>query len=164
MVTTLNLREGNICATFHGFQDTAIVIAVEEVPDDGLDAPVRCDSSSHWQVCLPQCFQFRLRVVPELHCPVVCHRLEKLANEVTYKRYNETLQCLGGGVATLGESSRIVDVLFGKTEPMINEKVPQWTPINKGVTEAQHLSFCMSCLLLPSSDFAWPLSHRSPLS
>eukprot|EP00873_Tetraselmis_striata_P035127 jgi/Tetstr1/455391/TSEL_042223.t1 len=85
-------------------KDTEIVVAVEELPDDGLDVPLR---------------------------------LERLANDITFKRYSSTLQSLSGGQAALGPASRIVDVLFGRAEPRFHDKCPPWTPMNKGLDESQ---------------------------
>eukprot|EP00191_Tetraselmis_sp_GSL018_P008500 CAMPEP_0177616496 /NCGR_PEP_ID=MMETSP0419_2-20121207/24197_1 /TAXON_ID=582737 /ORGANISM="Tetraselmis sp., Strain GSL018" /LENGTH=490 /DNA_ID=CAMNT_0019114579 /DNA_START=53 /DNA_END=1522 /DNA_ORIENTATION=+ len=82
-------------------KDAAILVAVDEAPEEGLDRPLR---------------------------------LEKLANEVTYRRYRQTLVSLSACAAG-GEPSRLVDIAFGRAQPGFQP--PRWTPLNKGLDESQ---------------------------
>ncbi|CAL5218349.1 g9 [Coccomyxa viridis] len=84
----------------HRVWDTSIVVAVEEMPDEGLEQPLR---------------------------------LDKLANEVTYKRLRETLEALRGAQA----SSVLVDVLFGRAMPRFVQNPPAWTMRNARLDASQ---------------------------
>ncbi|KAK9808936.1 hypothetical protein WJX72_006613 [[Myrmecia] bisecta] len=64
-------------------------------------------------------------------------RLEKLANEVTYKRLKETLQTLARGVHQEGPAGALVDVMFGRSPPRFLNNAPPWTPFNTGLDESQ---------------------------
>lgn len=150
-------------------QDTEIVVAVEELPDDGLDVPLRCAGGGGCMaLCQTRCQAMRTlcarrtpngrgatrRVsVPYRSCSrtwVYRHmhgrRLERLANDITFKRYSSTLQSLSGGQAALGPASRIVDVLFGRAEPRFHDKCPPWTPMNKGTAGAAHAATFLQCV------------------
>ncbi|KAF6264977.1 P-loop containing nucleoside triphosphate hydrolase protein [Scenedesmus sp. NREL 46B-D3] len=68
-------------------------------------------------------------------------RLEKLANEVTYKRLQETLQQLSGpGTdrrAGLLPGMALVDVLFDRREPRFAAAAPAWKPVNARLDASQ---------------------------
>ena len=111
-------------------RDTSIVVAVEDVPDEGLDVPLR---------------------------------LDKLANEVTYKRLKETLGSLSKAAAGIDSASqpsgsRLVDVCFGRREPsFVSSPSPQWTPLNHNLDESQKRAISLA---LSAKDIA--LIHGPP--
>ncbi|XP_010425113.1 PREDICTED: DNA-binding protein SMUBP-2-like isoform X2 [Camelina sativa] len=64
-------------------------------------------------------------------------RLEKLANEVTYRRMKDTLIQLSKGVLR-GPASDLVPVLFGERQPTVSKKdVKSFTPFNKNLDQSQ---------------------------
>ncbi|CAH8266594.1 unnamed protein product [Arabidopsis lyrata] len=64
-------------------------------------------------------------------------RLEKLANEVTYRRMKDTLIQLSKGVLR-GPASDLVPVLFGERQPSVSKKaVKSFTPFNKNLDQSQ---------------------------
>ncbi|KAG7558596.1 P-loop containing nucleoside triphosphate hydrolase [Arabidopsis thaliana x Arabidopsis arenosa] len=64
-------------------------------------------------------------------------RLEKLANEVTYRRMKDTLVQLSKGVLR-GPASDLVPVLFGERQPSVSKKdVKSFTPFNKNLDQSQ---------------------------
>eukprot|EP00775_Hariotina_reticulata_P006215 gene6215-6451_t len=89
-------------------RDTAIVVAMDEPPDEGLDQPLR---------------------------------LEKLANEVTFKRLQETLQHLSSSESCPNAEQQpglmLVDVLFNKVPPKFAAALPAWKAVNSRLDESQ---------------------------
>ncbi|XP_027068581.2 uncharacterized protein [Coffea arabica] len=73
--------------------------------------------------------------VPEdgLNSPL---RLEKVANEVTYRRMKDTLVQLSKGVQK-GPAADLVPVLFGERPPMIAKKDAKITPYNANLDHSQ---------------------------
>ncbi|CAL9248836.1 unnamed protein product [Arabidopsis halleri] len=64
-------------------------------------------------------------------------RLEKLANEVTYRRMKDTLIQLSKGVLR-GPAADLVPVLFGERQPSVSKKaVKSFTPFNKNLDQSQ---------------------------
>uniref|UniRef100_A0A0D9ZA21 DNA helicase n=1 Tax=Oryza glumipatula TaxID=40148 RepID=A0A0D9ZA21_9ORYZ len=63
-------------------------------------------------------------------------RLEKLANEVTYRRMKDALVQLSKGIQT-GPSANLIPVLFGENPPMISKDVAKFSPFNKNLDESQ---------------------------
>lgn len=64
-------------------------------------------------------------------------RLEKLANEVTYRRMKDTLIQLSKGVLR-GPASDLVPVLFGERQPTVSKNdVKSFTPFNKNLDQSQ---------------------------
>ncbi|XP_055802390.1 uncharacterized protein LOC129871491 isoform X2 [Solanum dulcamara] len=63
-------------------------------------------------------------------------RLEKLANEVTYRRMKDTLIQLSKGVLK-GPASDLVRVLFGERPPTMSKKDVNFTPINCNLDHSQ---------------------------
>lgn len=63
-------------------------------------------------------------------------RLEKLANEVTYRRMKDTLIQLSKGVLR-GPASDLVPVLFGEIKPTVAKKEVEFTPFNKNLDQSQ---------------------------
>ncbi|KAL1192442.1 Regulator of nonsense transcripts 1 [Cardamine amara subsp. amara] len=65
-------------------------------------------------------------------------RLEKLANEVTYRRMKDTLIQLSKGVLR-GPASDLVPVLFGERQPTVTKKDAKlsFTPFNKNLDQSQ---------------------------
>ncbi|KAK9915598.1 hypothetical protein WJX75_001370 [Coccomyxa subellipsoidea] len=88
----------------HRVRDDCITVAVEDMPDEGLEQPLR---------------------------------LDKLANEVTYRRLKETLESLGGAVAQAGPAATLMDVLFGCAAPRFVGNAPAWTPVNARLDGSQ---------------------------
>jgi ATP-dependent RNA/DNA helicase IGHMBP2 len=85
--------------------DDALVIALDDAPDEGLDQPLR---------------------------------LDRLANEVTYRRLRETLQALGkGGLPGSAGPAGLLDVLFGQRVPRFAADPPKWTPFNQRLDASQ---------------------------
>ncbi|KAL6522445.1 hypothetical protein OROMI_031717 [Orobanche minor] len=63
-------------------------------------------------------------------------RLEKLANEVTYRRLKETLIQLSKGVQK-GPAADLVPVLFGERTPSVSKKDINLTPVNLNLDHSQ---------------------------
>lgn len=84
-------------------RDVSITVAVDDVPEDGLDVPLR---------------------------------IEKLTNDVTYKRLKDTLGELSKGVIK-GPASDLVPVLFGTRGAVFAKKTPEFSPFNKGLDHSQ---------------------------
>ncbi|XP_078153290.1 DNA-binding protein isoform X1 [Carex rostrata] len=84
-------------------KDSSIVVAFDEIPEDGLNSPLR---------------------------------LEKVANEVTYKRMKDALNQLSMSVQK-GPASDLIPVLFGEKEPAFLKQAPQFTPFNKNLDDSQ---------------------------
>eukprot|EP00955_Chlamydomonas_euryale_P113300 366209-Chlamydomonas_euryale.AAC.5 len=108
-------------------RDTAIVVAVDDVPSEGLEQPLR---------------------------------LEKLANEVTYKRLKETLGALTAVSNVSGSdapAAALVSVLFGTREPRFVQPGPSWTPFNNGLDDSQRAAVSLA---LAAKDIA--LVHGPP--
>lgn len=63
-------------------------------------------------------------------------RLEKVANEVTYRRMKETLIQLSKGVRT-GPAADLVPVLFGERLPTVSKKEIKFTLINSNLDHSQ---------------------------
>ncbi|XP_049392982.1 uncharacterized protein LOC125857434 [Solanum stenotomum] len=63
-------------------------------------------------------------------------RLEKLANEVTYRRMKDTLIQLSKGVLK-GPASDLVRVLFGERPPTMSKKDVSFTPLNRNLDHSQ---------------------------
>ncbi|XP_050229046.1 uncharacterized protein LOC126678192 isoform X2 [Mercurialis annua] len=73
--------------------------------------------------------------IPEegLSSPV---RLEKVANEVTYRRMKDTLIQLSKGIQR-GPASDLVPVLFGESLPTMSKKDVTFTPFNSNLDHSQ---------------------------
>ncbi|XP_015691311.2 DNA-binding protein SMUBP-2 isoform X1 [Oryza brachyantha] len=63
-------------------------------------------------------------------------RLEKLANEVTYRRMKDALIQLSKAIQT-GPSANLVPVLFGESPPMSTKDAGKFSPFNKNLDESQ---------------------------
>lgn len=63
-------------------------------------------------------------------------RLEKLANEVTYRRMKDTLIQLSKGVLK-GPASDLVRVLFGERPPTMSKQDVSFTPLNRNLDHSQ---------------------------
>ncbi|XP_037443852.1 DNA-binding protein SMUBP-2-like isoform X1 [Triticum dicoccoides] len=63
-------------------------------------------------------------------------RLEKLANEVTYRRMKDALIQLSKGIQT-GPSANLVPVLFGENSPMRSKDAVKFSPFNKNLDDSQ---------------------------
>ncbi|XP_038973005.1 DNA-binding protein SMUBP-2 isoform X2 [Phoenix dactylifera] len=63
-------------------------------------------------------------------------RLEKVANEVTYRRMKDALIQLSKGTQQ-GPTADLIPVLFGEKQPTHSKKVVQFTPFNKNLDHSQ---------------------------
>ncbi|KAJ0634038.1 putative hydrolase [Helianthus annuus] len=63
-------------------------------------------------------------------------RIEKVANEVTYRRMKDTLIQLSKGIRT-GPAADLVPVLFGERSPTVAKKDVSFTPFNKNLDHSQ---------------------------
>ncbi|KAL8229878.1 hypothetical protein R6Q57_014778 [Mikania cordata] len=63
-------------------------------------------------------------------------RIEKVANEVTYRRMKDTLIQLSKGVR-MGPAADLVPVLFGEKSPTVVKKDVSFTPFNKNLDHSQ---------------------------
>ncbi|GFY80585.1 DNA-binding protein [Actinidia rufa] len=63
-------------------------------------------------------------------------RIEKLANEVTYRRMKDTLIQLSKGVLK-GPAADLVPVLFGERPPTVSKKDVSFTPFNSNLDHSQ---------------------------
>ncbi|KAL9241050.1 hypothetical protein vseg_015208 [Gypsophila vaccaria] len=63
-------------------------------------------------------------------------RLEKVANEVTYRRMKETLAQLSKGVQK-GPAAELVPVLFGEMPPLRSKKDITFSPVNMNLDHSQ---------------------------
>lgn len=84
-------------------KDTSITVAVDDVPEDGLNLALR---------------------------------LEKVANEVTYRRLKDTLILLSKGVQK-GPAAELVPVLFGTSPPLFSKSIPAFSPVNTSLDPSQ---------------------------
>eukprot|EP00898_Chlorokybus_atmophyticus_P008172 jgi/Chlat1/8356/Chrsp80S00636 len=84
-------------------KDSAITIAVEDVPEEGLDAPLK---------------------------------LEKLANDVTYRILKDTLADLKRS-QDKGPAADLIDVLFGSRSPTSHPQSATFAPINRDLDQSQ---------------------------
>ncbi|CAI5978936.1 unnamed protein product [Closterium sp. NIES-65] len=76
-------------------------------------------------------------------------RIEKLANDVTYKRMRDTLGALSRtgdvGVSTVGRpGAALIPVLFGQSEPRLAKAPPPFTPFNRALDESQKAAVAKS--------------------
>ncbi|GLJ21851.1 hypothetical protein SUGI_0408590 [Cryptomeria japonica] len=73
--------------------------------------------------------------IPEdgLNAPL---RLEKVANEVTYRRLKDTIITLSKGVQK-GPAADLVPVLFGEKPPTFSKKTISFSPFNTGLDHSQ---------------------------
>nr|ATB19672.1 putative DEAD-like helicase [Juniperus indica] len=73
--------------------------------------------------------------IPEdgLNAPL---RLEKVANEVTYRRLKDTIITLSKGVQK-GPAADLVPVLFGEKAPTFSKKTISFSPFNTGLDHSQ---------------------------
>ncbi|MCO5594805.1 hypothetical protein L7F22_048839 [Adiantum nelumboides] len=94
-------------------KDTSIIVAVDDVPDDGLNSPLR---------------------------------LEKVANEVTYRRLKDTLIVLSKGVQK-GPAADLVPVLFGTNPPSFAKNTSTFSPFNASLDPSQRKAMhkALSC-------------------
>ncbi|KAG2405662.1 Regulator of nonsense transcripts 1-like protein [Vigna angularis] len=63
-------------------------------------------------------------------------RLEKVANEVTYRRMKDALIQLSKGVHR-GPASDLIPVLFGERQPAVSKKDISFTPYNRNLDQSQ---------------------------
>lgn len=84
-------------------KDTSVIVAVDDVPEDGLNSPLR---------------------------------LEKVANEVTYRRLKDTLTLLSKGIQK-GPAVELVPVLFGSSSPLFNKSISTFYPFNASLDSSQ---------------------------
>ncbi|VFQ92441.1 unnamed protein product [Cuscuta campestris] len=91
-------------------------------------------------------------------------RLEKVSNEITYRRMKDTLIQLSKGVQK-GPASDLVPVLFGERSPMMCKKDAQFTLFNPNLDHPQVFNFssfsifCTLWSLTPSLNSSiYPLS------
>ncbi|XP_074582927.1 uncharacterized protein LOC141839147 [Curcuma longa] len=63
-------------------------------------------------------------------------RLEKVANEVTYRSMKDALIKLSKG-AQKGPAADLIPVLFGEKPPVVSKKVSQFSPFNKNLDHSQ---------------------------
>lgn len=63
-------------------------------------------------------------------------RLEKVANEVTYRRLKDTIIQLSKGVQK-GPAAELVPVLFGEKPPTFSKKAVSFSPFNTGLDHSQ---------------------------
>jgi len=63
-------------------------------------------------------------------------RLEKLANEVTYRRMKDALIQLSKAIQ-MGPSANLVPVLFGENSPMRSKDAVKFSPFNKNLDDSQ---------------------------
>ncbi|XP_027902111.1 DNA-binding protein SMUBP-2 [Vigna unguiculata] len=63
-------------------------------------------------------------------------RLEKVANEVTYRRMKDALIQLSKGVHK-GPASDLIPVLFGERQPTVSKKDISFTPYNRNLDQSQ---------------------------
>ncbi|CAI5513333.1 unnamed protein product, partial [Closterium sp. Naga37s-1] len=76
-------------------------------------------------------------------------RIEKLANDVTFKRMRDTLGALSRtgdvGVSTVGRpGAALIPVLFGQSEPRLAKAPPPFTPFNRALDESQKAAVAKS--------------------
>ncbi|KAG6515823.1 hypothetical protein ZIOFF_026257 [Zingiber officinale] len=63
-------------------------------------------------------------------------RLEKVANEVTYRSMKDALIKLSKGTQK-GPAADLIPVLFGEKPPVVSKKVSQFSPFNKNLDHSQ---------------------------
>ncbi|MQM06152.1 hypothetical protein Taro_038973 [Colocasia esculenta] len=72
-------------------------------------------------------------------------RLEKVANEVTYRRMKEALVQLSKGVQK-GPAADLVPILFGEKPPVTSKKVVPFSPFNKNLDHSQRAAISKALL------------------
>eukprot|EP00250_Pteridium_aquilinum_P010576 c19487_g1_i1 orf=90-2078(+) len=94
-------------------KDTSIIVAVDDVPEDGLNSPLR---------------------------------LEKVANEVTYRRLKDTLILLSKGIQK-GPAAELVPILFGTSPPLFSKSISTFSPFNSSLDPSQRTAVqkALSC-------------------
>ncbi|CAM6098544.1 unnamed protein product [Calypogeia fissa] len=106
-VVVLKMNKGGGSSLGQGIvyrvKEGSITIAMEDVPDEGLNTPIR---------------------------------IEKLVNEVTYKRYRDTLLDLSKDIQR-SPAADMIPVLFGAKAPAFAKKPMQFTPFNKDLNQSQ---------------------------
>ncbi|XP_047264354.1 DNA-binding protein SMUBP-2 isoform X8 [Capsicum annuum] len=80
-------------------------------------------------------------------------RLEKLVNEVTYRRMKDTLIQLSKGVLK-GPASNLVPVLFGERQPTMSKKDVNFTPLNRNLDHSQEVERGSKILACAASNIA----------
>ncbi|GJP51811.1 hypothetical protein CLOM_g10946 [Closterium sp. NIES-68] len=67
-------------------------------------------------------------------------RMEKLANDVTYKRMRDTLGALSrvGDIGTVkAPGAALIPILFGQSAPRLAKAPPPFTPVNRSLDDSQ---------------------------
>jgi ATP-dependent RNA/DNA helicase IGHMBP2 len=133
-------------------QETAVVIAVDEAPDDGLEQPLRLeklandvsllsDASVEASRCGAVCTWSRLIVdtVKQLSLQTQKARnsvsvLWLFCVQVTYQRLQAALTALGGGSGgdQLRPGTALAEVVFSGEQPRFQTSPPPWQPLNSG--------------------------------
>ena len=151
----------NSVVCFCRVKDTCIIVAVEEMPDEGLDQPLRVDKLAN-EVLL-SANQISSSSQSAYHEGKVafarpCGREEFLCvQQVTYRRLRETVEALGGAQSATNASNTLVDVLFGCTMPRFAQNPPAWAPRNARLDASQRRAVARA---LAAKDIA--LIHGPP--
>lgn len=90
-------------------KDCSIIVAVDDVPDEGLDIPLRLDKLAN---------------------EVTYQRLKETLGALSKA-------AAGMDTASHPSGSRLVEVMFGKREPAFVSPPPQWSPMNLSLDESQ---------------------------
>ncbi|GLI64102.1 hypothetical protein VaNZ11_007275 [Volvox africanus] len=121
-----------VSGVIYRIRETAIVIAVDEAPEDGLEQPLRLDKLAN---------------------EVTYQRLRGTL-EVLLRVQSGTAATPDGRLLPGGS---VVDVVFGRQEPRLVADLPVWDPFNRGLDDSQRAAVALA---LGSQDVA--LVHGPP--
>ncbi|GIL72077.1 hypothetical protein Vretimale_514 [Volvox reticuliferus] len=121
-----------VSGVIYRIRETAIVVAVDETPEDGLDQPLRLDKLAN----------------------EVTYQRMRGTLDVLLRVRNGTALTPDGRQLPGGS---IVDVVFSRREPRLAAAMPVWEPLNRGLDASQRAAVTLA---LGSQDVA--LVHGPP--
>ncbi|EFJ52473.1 hypothetical protein VOLCADRAFT_79084 [Volvox carteri f. nagariensis] len=121
-----------VSGVIYRVRETAIIVAVDEAPEEGLDQQLRLD-----------------KLANEVTYQRMRGTLDALLRVRRGTAATPDGRFLPGGA--------VVDVVFGRREPRFTESAPAWTAINRGLDESQRAAVSLA---LSSQDVA--LVHEPP--
>lgn len=121
-------------------QDSSITVAFDDIPEDGLNSPLRLEKVANEVLHLND---FTLAVIS---LPFYINNLWTFPVQVTYRRMKDALIQLSKGVQK-GPASDLIPVLFGERPPAVSKKDVTFSPFNSNLDHSQVI-----ILALPSAN------------